>query len=265
VVAYRDFITGFRKLDIDPSCPVVAHASLAAFGEVHGGAGSVLDALVSAFNAVIMPTFTYKTMVIPEVGPPDNALVYGSGKDTNRVAEIYHPGMPADTMMGVVAEGMRTQAGAQRSSHPILSFAGVNAAEILDAQTIDQPLLPIQRLIDDEGWVLLLGVDHTVNTSIHFCEHLAGRKQFIRWALTSGGVVPCPGFPGCSEGFEAVAPHLEPDIRRIELGGAIVQAIQLVSLVETVCGMIKRDPCALLCEREDCERCNAVRASVIAL
>jgi aminoglycoside 3-N-acetyltransferase len=264
-VTYRDFITGFRKLDIDPSSPLVAHASLAAFGEVHGGAGSVLDALVSAFNAVIMPTFTYKTMVIPEVGPTNNALVYGSGKDANRMAEIYHPGMPADTMMGVVAEGMRTQAGAQRSSHPILSFAGVNASEILAAQTIDQPLLPIQRLIDDEGWVLLLGVDHTVNTSIHYCEHLAGRKQFIRWALTPQGVVSCPGFPGCSDGFEAVAPHLKPETRRIELGGAIVQAIPLVSLVEAVCTLIKQDATALLCERADCERCSAVKASVVAL
>ena len=103
MLTFRDFISGIRKLDIDHSLPVVAHASLSAFGEVHGGAETVLGALLSSFNSVIMPAFTYKTMIIPEIGPPDNAIVYGSGKDTNRMAEIYRPDMPSDPMMGVVS------------------------------------------------------------------------------------------------------------------------------------------------------------------
>jgi aminoglycoside 3-N-acetyltransferase len=262
VLNYRDFITGLRKLDIDPSCPVVVHASLSAFGEVHGGAETILGGLLSSFNALIMPVFTYKTMIIPEVGPPDNAIIYGSGKDTNRMAEIYRPDIPSDSMMGVVAESLRKHVNAHRSTHPILSFAGLNADHILDSQTFKEPLLPFQKLIDDEGWVLLMGVDQTVNTSIHYGEHLAGRKQFVRWALTSKGVVTCPGFPGCSNGFEEVAPHLDEITRKVELGEAVVQAIPLVNLVDVVCEMIKKDPSVLLCEREDCPRCNIVRASV---
>ncbi len=135
MLTFRDFITGFRKLDIDHSRPVIVHASLSAFGEVHGGAETVLGALSSSFDTLIMPVFTYKTMITPEVGPPDNAITYGSGKDTNRMAEIYRPDMPADTMMGVVAESLRTHPKALRSMHPILSFAGINAKQILDSQT----------------------------------------------------------------------------------------------------------------------------------
>lgn len=265
MLTFRDFITGLRKLDIDRSRPVIAHASLASFGEVHGGAETVLGALLSSFNTFIMPAFTYKTMIIPELGPPDNAIIYGSGKDTNRMAEIYRPDMPSDTMMGVVAESLRNHPKALRSIHPILSFAGINAGQILDSQTLKEPLLPIQTLKEQAGWVLLMGVDQTVNTSIHYAEWLAGRKQFVRWALTPKGVVSCPGFPGCSDGFEAVTPQMDDLIRRVEVGEGVIQAMPLVDLVDRVCAMLKENPSALLCAREDCERCNTVRASLSEL
>jgi aminoglycoside 3-N-acetyltransferase len=258
---FRDFITAFRKLNIDRAQPVIAHASLSAFGAVHGEMDTLLGALSSAFNTLIMPTFTYKTMIIPELGPPDNAITYGSGSETNRLADFFRPDMPADPSMGRLAEALRNHPKAARSMHPILSFAGINAKSILDAQTIQEPLLPIQRLTDEKGWALLLGVDQTANTSIHFGEKLAGRKQFIRWALTPQGIISCPDFPGCSDGFEALSPQLDNSTRKVELGETIIQAIPLIYLVDTVCAMIKDNPTALLCAREACERCHAVRAS----
>lgn len=263
MLTFRDFITGVRKIELERSRPVIVHTSLSAFGEVHGGTETVLGALGSTFDTFIMPGFTYKTMITPEVGPPGNAIKYGSGKDVNRMAEIYHRDMPVDKLMGVVAEALRTHPKAVRSNHPILSFTGINAQKILDSQSIKDPLLPIQSLIDGEGWVLLLGTDHTVNTSIHYAERLAGRKQFIRWALTPKGVIPCQRFPGCSEGFDVIAPHLDDVVRKVEVGETVIQAIPLVYLVDSVCSLLKDDPLALLCSREDCERCNAVRASVV--
>jgi hypothetical protein len=89
--------------------------------------------------------------------------------------------------------------------------------------------------------------------------------QFTRWALTPKGVVICPGLPGCSEGFEALSPHLQSVSRRVELGEGVIQAIPMLSLVDIVCRLIKQDPTALLCEREDCPRCNTVRAGYAEL
>jgi len=263
--SFRDFITGIRKLGIDRSAPIIVHASLSAFGEVQGGSESILGALLSSFDAFIMPAFTYKTMIIPEIGPLDNAIVYGSGKDANRMAEIYTQDMPADPLMGVVAEALRSHPKAQRSVHPILSFAGIHATTILEAQTVNEPLLPIQALKEAGGWVLLMGVDQTTNTSIHYGELLAGRKQFVRWALTPTGVVTCPGFPGCSQGFEAISPELEGIIRRVVVGEAQLQAMPVADLVDRACAMIKKNPTALLCSRADCERCNTIRAAFIEL
>ena len=143
MLTFRDFITAFRKLDIERTRPIIAHASLASFGDVHGGVDTILGALSSSFHTFIMPSFTYQTMLIPELGPPDNALTYGSGRDANTMAEFYRPGLPADPMMGSLAEALRVHPNAARSIHPILSFTGMNAKPILDAQNIQEPLLPI--------------------------------------------------------------------------------------------------------------------------
>lgn len=251
-----DLKTAFSKLGLSKHL-VIAHASLRAFDSVD--ANIMLDALLESTRGIIMPTFTYLTMLNPEVGPPNNGITYGSETDLNKLAEPFHADMPADKMMGVLPEVLRKHPKAKRSSHPIQSFAGINAAPIVNAQTIFDPLAPIAALAEQDGWVLLLGVDHTVNTSIHYGEKLAGRLQFIRWAVMGNRVVECGGFPGDSDGFNAIAIDVEKYTRRAEVGGASVQAIHLKSLLNAVVQKITANPFALLCTRPDCERCNAVR------
>lgn len=241
--------------------PVIAHASLRAFGEVAGGADTLLRAVLDSVNALVMPTFTYQTMITPEVGPPDNGLTYGSHPDLNRMAEPYRLEMPAHRQMGILPETLRRHPLAKRTMHPIQSFAGIYAEKYLAAQTMQNPLGVVGALTEAGGWVLLLGVDHTVNTSIHYAEKLAGRKQFIRWALTPTRIVECPGFPGDSAGFDAIAPELVNDTRLLKVGRATIQAVPLKILMDAVVDRIQSDPLALLCSRQDCERCMAIRNS----
>jgi aminoglycoside 3-N-acetyltransferase len=252
--------TGFSKLGLTKNL-VIAHASLKAFGHIEGGAETMLNALLDSTRGIIMPTFTYKTMLNPEVGPPRNGITYGSETNLNKMAEAFHPDMPADKMMGALPEFLRKHPKAKRSSHPIQSFVGIRADAVINSQRMYDPLAPIGSLADQDGWVLLLGVDHTVNTSIHYAEKLAGRLQFIRWALVQDRVVECPGFPGDSDGFNAIAAAVEKYTRRVEIGDALVQAVHLKSLIKVVMEQIKQNPFALLCQRQDCERCNAVRWS----
>jgi aminoglycoside 3-N-acetyltransferase len=260
-VTFTDLRTALFKLGLSHT-PVIAHASLKAFGDVVGGAGTLLRATLDSVWALVMPTFTYQTMITPEVGPPNNGLMYGTRGDLNQTAEPFQPDLPADKQMGAVAEALRKHPRARRTSHPIQSFGGVYADKFLAAQTLEEPMGPIGALAEADGWVLLLGVDHTVNTSIHYAERLAGRKQFIRWALMPDRIVECPHFPGDSSGFEAIAPDLVNDARRVKIGEAVVQAIPLRPLIETVQARIQADPLALLCERPECPRCNAVREAV---
>ncbi len=262
-ITSTDLRTALFKLGLSHT-PVIAHASLKSFGEVVGGADAVLRAVLDSVWALVMPTFTYATMVTPQIGPPNNGIQYGGDQDLNRLAEPFRRDMPADRQMGIIPETLRCHPRARRSIHPIQSFAGIYADKFLAAQTMQNPLGPIEALAEAEGWVLLLGLDHTVNTSIHYAEKLAGRKQFVRWAVLPDRVIECPGFPGDSAGFEAIAPYLTGITRRVKAGEAVIQAMPLRPLIQVATERIKADPLALLCEREDCLRCNAVRQSVAA-
>lgn len=255
---YEELKAAFQELGLMTK-PVIAHASLKPFGYVHNGADAILQALSESVLSLVMPTFTYKTMVTPEVGPPNNGITYGLDGDLNKMAQPFTLDMSADPMMGMLPETLRNHPLAKRTSHPILSFTGINADLALGAQTLYEPLAPIAALADQDGWVMLINVDHSVNTSIHYAEKLAGRRRFIRWALLDDRVVECPNFPGDSSGFNAIASYLQPDTRRVEFDGAFMQAIPLRRLFEAVQEFIKNDPLALLCQRTDCERCNAIR------
>ena len=258
MIDYNALKSAFQELDLADS-PVIAHASLKSFGYIQNGADAVLQALVDSVQSVIMPTFTYRTMVTPEVGPLNNGISYGGDEYYNREALPFTMEMPADSLMGMLPETLRNHPLANRTSHPILSFAGIGADRILKTQTLLEPFAPIGALADEDGWVVLINVDHTVNTSIHYGEKLAGRRTFLRWALLKNRVVECPNFPGDSSGFNAIAKYVQPFTRRVDVEEAFIQAVPLKKLFDVVQQLIKKDPLALLCHRTDCERCNAVR------
>jgi aminoglycoside 3-N-acetyltransferase len=200
-------------------------------------------------------------MITPEVGPPNNGITYGAEKDLNKMAETFTVDMPADRMMGILPESLRNHPAAKRTTHPILSFAGIGADLELGTQTLFEPFAPIGALAEQDGWAVLINVDQSVNTSIHYGEKLAGRRQFVRWAVMNNMIVECPNFPGDSSGFNAIASYIKPDTRRVDMGEAFIQAIPLQRLLKAVQELIQVDPLALLCHRTDCERCNAVRNS----
>jgi aminoglycoside 3-N-acetyltransferase len=210
-----------------------------------------------------MPTFTYQCMVYPLVGPLHNGMTYTDHERENAEAEIFTADTPAHADMGIVAETLRRMHGVVRSTHPLLSFAaaGAEAAVALAEQTPADPFAPIRWLVERSADVLLLGVNHIVNTSIHYGEQRAGRKPFVRWALTAAGAVECPNWPSCSAGFEALAPHLQKAVRVTQIGEAHVQRVPVRLLVEAAERLVRADPLALLCNRVSCERCGAIRAA----
>lgn len=258
MLTLKDFTSALENLELKRK-PAIAHASLKSFGTIEGGADTVLEALLSFLSGLMMPAFTYKTMIFPEVGPPNNGMVYGRQRDLSLMAVPYQTSMPVDPLIGILAERLRCYPGAMRTAHPILSFAGVNVEDALFTQTLYSPFAPVGWLSDHDGWVLLLGVDHTVNTSVHYAEKLAGRRQFLRWARSGNRIIECPAFPGCSDGFEAIRPDIEHVTRRAQVGEGFIEAVPLRHLLEVVEMRIKKDPLALLCRREKCERCDTLR------
>ena len=258
-ISYREMVRALRSLNISSTTPVLVHSSLRAFGHVLGGAPTIVGALLEIYESVMAPTFTYKTLIVPETGPQNNAIRYGEHTDRNKMAEFFRPDMPADPLMGLVAETLRKHPDAYRSGHPVLSFAGVNVKEYLNKQMLSEPFAPIAAMYDAGGWVLLMGVDHTSNTSIHLGERLAGRKMYTRWALMSDTVVVCDNFPFCSDGFNPIHVLMDPFTKKVQIGNALVQAMPLADLIEPPRQLVEADPTALLCHRTDCLSCNTTR------
>jgi aminoglycoside 3-N-acetyltransferase len=90
----------------------------------------------------------------------------------------FDPRTTPTSGLGVLAEYFRTYPGTLRSDHPNLSFSarGKYAASLLQSQPFDSPFgeeSPLGRFITLDGYVLLLGVTHDANTTLHLAEHRA--------------------------------------------------------------------------------------------
>jgi aminoglycoside 3-N-acetyltransferase len=259
MISYRDIAVGLEKLGLNRSTPVLAHIAAARLGEIRGGNDTLLGAILGTIDNLMMPSFTTATMVVPLVGPPDNFIEYGSASAANLNASIFTRDLPGDQPNNEVSELLRKYPGVYRSAHPILSFTGLGLDAALASQTPQDPYAPIRRLMELKGWVALLGAEPAENFSLHYAEHLANRKQFVRWALTEDGIVECPHFPGCPDGFHKINYYLQDELRVVTVGDSTWSAVPLDVLVNSAVALIRDDPFALLCNSLSCPRCNLVR------
>jgi aminoglycoside 3-N-acetyltransferase len=256
-LTYNQIVRGLRAVGLNENSRVVVHSSLSAFGYVLGGAQTVVGALTAVVGTLIAPAFTYQTLLIPKVGPADNGMEYGDDIDG---IEFWQPNLPAHDTIGVIPNQLLQHPQAKRSSHPALSFVGIgrDVDSILALQTLDDPFAPLGWLADNGGDVLLMGVTHRTNTTIHVAEWRAGRPPFVRWSLTPDKIVEFK-WPGDSAGFDAITPHLKNIVVHGQIGQANVQRIPADRLVETAVHLIHQNRTALLCNIEDCERCRDMR------
>lgn len=169
----------FRALGIEEGMVLLVHSSLSKMGWVCGGSIAVIIALQKVLGetgTLVMPSFsTY-------MGDPsnwDNPPVPKSWWSTIReTMPGYAPDLTPTRSMGVIAETFRTQRGVFRSAHPSFSFCawGHQVSLIIDNHSLAYGMgegSPLARIYDLHGFILLLGVGYSNNTSMHLAEHRA--------------------------------------------------------------------------------------------
>jgi aminoglycoside 3-N-acetyltransferase len=169
----------FRALGIRSGMVLLVHSSLSALGWVCGGAVAVIIALqevLGATGTLVMPTHSTD---LTEPSQWENPPVPESWWSVIREKmPAYQPDLTPTRSMGVIAETFRKQKGALRSTHPHHSFCayGHQASHITNNHSLKFGLgegSPLARIYDLGGFVLLLGVGHDSNTSMHLAEYRA--------------------------------------------------------------------------------------------
>jgi aminoglycoside 3-N-acetyltransferase len=262
MLQYRDLKNALNELGIKRSDPTFVHASASLIPLVKGGAQTLLGAILAGIDNILMPSFTFKTMIIPEVGPEDNLIEYGSGRNENLNASVFTPDLPADFEDQAISELFRHYPDVIRSNHPIFSFLGLGLDAALASQTTAEPYGHIQYLQGKNTKILLADKEPSALFSLHFCEKESGRKQFLRWAMTEEGVKECPFFPSCSDGFLKILFHLGNEVKQAQIQEHTWYALSLDSLIQTALQLLHEDPYALLCNDLHCKKCNAIRKDI---
>lgn len=178
-VTIPSLVEELGALGVAPGMTLIVHSSLRALGWVCGGPVAVilaLEELLGPSGTLVMPTHTSG---LSDPGDWHNPPVPEAWwEPIRRTMPPYDPALTPTRLMGAIPECFRAQPGVRRSRHPQLSFAawGARAAEIVENHSLAWSLgdqSPIARVYDLEGYVLLLGVGHANNTSLHLAEYRA--------------------------------------------------------------------------------------------
>ena len=181
-------VSDLPQLGVEPDSTVIVHASLSGLGWVAGGAQAVVEALletVGAAGTIAMPAHSgHLSDPCHWQNPP---LPHDWIDLTRAALPAFDPHITPTRGMGQVAECFRCHPRARRSSHPLLSFVAVgpNADRIVQNHPLSGELgesSPLGRLYELGASVVLLGVGHESNTSLHLAEHRADwpSKRYIR-------------------------------------------------------------------------------------
>ncbi|MBU0715934.1 MAG: AAC(3) family N-acetyltransferase [Verrucomicrobia bacterium] len=237
-------VRDLQNLGLASGDTVLVHSSLSALGQVESGAETVIDALLDVIGingTLLMPSF--------QKGGEHDLVSHGCVFDLRTsVSE-----------MGLITETYRRRPGVLRSLSPTHCTAGFGprAADLLkDHQACDVSVgknSPYDKLVRADGRILLLGVTHSNNTTLHLVENINGAPTvccalFKPTVVDTEGrswIVPTyPHMPGLRRQYTRVEPELLA--LGIQVNGRVGQAesrlIKAHPMAETIGRRIRENP-----------------------
>ena len=242
-----------RTLGVAPGQVLLVHASFRALRPVEGGPRGVLAALLEVLGpegTLVMPSWTGRDDL-----PFDRATT------------------PASPELGVLADTFWRLPGVKRSAHPFaFAASGARAQEVVSGAMTLPPHAPgssVDRVRALDGRVLLLGVGHDANTTLHLAELLAGVRYRVQNAITlvRDGVpvrVQYGENDHCCQGFSAADGWLRTAGLQAEglVGNAHARLFRSRDVVKLGISKLEAEPLLFLHAADaGCEECDRARAS----
>lgn len=235
---------------------LLVHTSYRAVRPVEGGPLGLIAALLESLGS-------QGTLVMPS-WPSDDDQPFAPGET------------PSSADLGIVADTFWRQPGVVRCKHP-QAFAAVGPkAKEITADPLPLPphipASPVGRVHDLDGQILLLGVGHQANTTLHLAELIAG----VPYGLDKSCTVYENGKPKridyrendhCCERFVLADGWLREAGLQSEglVGHAVAKLMRSRDIVDTVVAHLKRDLLVFLHPPDSgCSECNEARASISA-
>lgn len=252
----RDVTASLGALGVTRGGVLLVHTAFSQVREVEGGPAGLIEALLDAVG-------------------PEGTLVMPSMADTDD--EPFDPAETPCLAMGIVAETFRTWPGVLRSDSPhAFAARGPHAARITAAHPLEIPHgpdSPVGRVHELDGQVLLLGVGHDANTTIHLAENLAGVRYRLPCYSTvfRGGArvrVEYGEVDHCCQRFARLDEWFAADggtQRRGEIGRATVRLAESREIVRSAWARLAADETVFLHPRGECAECDAAWASLPSL
>ena len=242
----------FLELGVKPGGVLLVHTSFSKIKPIEGGPLGLISALRSALGldgTLVMPSMSY-----------DDDHPFDKAKS------------PCPEM-GIVADTFWRLPGVLRSDNNH-AFAAVGrlAEKIVAPHPMDVPhglASPVGRVYEMDGQVLLLGVDHGSNTTIHLCENLAG----VRYRRAKYITVLKDGQPTrfdyreidhCCQNFALVDGWLDEkqNQRHGRIGNGETRLMRSRDIVNVVTSHLKQDETIFLHPQGVDEECDDARASL---
>ena len=176
--------SALRAIGVREGGVLLVHSSLSSLGWVCGGLLAALRALEGAVGkdgTLVMPTHSSEVSEPARWQAP--AVPESWWPTIRRTMPAFDPRSTPARGMGAIPELFRNRVGVVRSNHPTCSFAalGPRAAHVVAEQKLEDPFgeaSPLATLHDLDASILLLGVGHRSNTTLHLAERRAfGTRQ----------------------------------------------------------------------------------------
>jgi len=164
-------------LGVRPDQVLIVHCAFSSLGPVYGGPQALIDALqrcLTPTGTLVMPTHSVQLTEPSNWSQPPAPKAWWP--TIREELPAFDPERTPTRAMGVVAELFRRYPGVARSAHPHGSFAawGAHAQQITANHPYDCIFgehSPLARLYELDAQVLLIGVGHSNNTSLHLAEY----------------------------------------------------------------------------------------------